>query len=368
MEKGDDFMHFYFDSENRLNITGSSYTAMREDVKEMYQFDTITLPLGKGLTQFLNADIDKWGNALKSLILDMINNYDENKINKYIAKFEKLFSDIAYFSAYRALLYNNLLIFYKHHDLLVNNCKKICEFLETKEFNLPLVDNNKPQIKKGEIDRLKNIQKLFKELSQLCLFPTIKNPLKELYKHQEKTFYERSYKLSAENILQFTDSDVPTTRFEVNQISKRKYELVEVNTTNDVYDICYKEFMMLISIDLRIKQCENKDCKKYFVPENRIDTLYCDDCKKAGAAMKKYQEKIKNNPVLAAYNKAYQSKYAKMVKPYRNNPTMKERKLYDLRQWTYEAKNRIAQLEFLDEKDRDKEANKLIEWFNEKED
>lgn len=371
-------MNFYFDSLNRLNISGSEYTAMPEKghmIKEIYKFNHISLSLGTGFTQFLNTDIDKWGNSLKSLILDLKNNCNENNVNEYISKAETVFSEIAYLTVYRALLYNQILVFYKHPNMLKDICEKIYDFFETREANpleIPAMQlhdidihpkDKKTFVYRGEIDRLKDIQFLFSELTQLCLYSDVENSLNELYKHQDKTFRESFYKLSPENILQYVPMP-DLTRFEVNQIDKNKYDLVEVTSTNDVYDICYKEFMQLISKDLRVKQCDN--CKKYFVPENRYDTIYCDECKNAGAAMKKYQDKIKKNPVLAAYNKAYQAKYAKLVKPYKNNAEMKEIKLKDLRTWVYEAKNKIAELEKIDDDKRDNAIQELILWLNRK--
>lgn len=342
-------MNFYFDSLNRLNISGSEYTAMPDKghmIKEIYKFNHISLSLGTGFTQFLNIDIDKWGNGLKSLISDIKNNCDDSNIHKYISKAETVFSEIAYFTVYRALLYNQILVFYKHPDMLKGVCEKIYDFLETRE-----------------IDRLKGIQNLFNELTKLCLHTNVKSSLKELHKYQDKTFKELSYKLSSKNILQFVDESA-SIRFEVNHIGKNEYDLVEVTSTNDVYDICYKEFMQLISKDSRVKQCDN--CKKYFVPENRYDTIYCDECKNAGAAMKKYQDKIKKNPVLTTYNKAYQAKYAKLVKPYKNNAEMKEKKLKDLRAWVYEAKNKIAEVEKIDDNNRNNAIQELILWLNRK--
>lgn len=366
-------MNYYFYSSDRLNISGSDCTAIREEIKEIYKFNEIDIPLGYGLSDFLNIDIDKWWMSFHSLLLDIINEYDVANIDEYIHIAISLCSETAYFSIYNKLFYNEILLLRDYKEQVIRSCKEIKDFFETREYNIPISENgeivHKTFINKGEIDRLKSIQSFFLEMTNLCLSSNKDNALKQLYRYQEKTFNENKYKLTSTAINGFNGSvdSFSSNRLEINKIDNDTYEAVEVFSTNDIYDICYREFIMLVTNDRKIKQCENSNCQKYFVPENRYDTKYCDKCKDEGIAMKKYQKKIQQDPLLNAYNKAYQSKYAKMVKPYRDRPLLKKQKLSDLRSWTYEAKNKISEFESINNKDKTNEMNKLIEWLNNKE-
>lgn len=359
-------MNYYFDGENRLQISSSKYSQMRKDIEKIYSFDHVSLPLGSGFSQFLNCDIEKWGNGFLSLLTQMINGYSENELTKYIEEAKSIFSEIAYFSVYQELFYNDILPLSLHSDSdsLIRTCKKIYDDFTSKEICHPLIYNNRPQKIEGEIDRLKKIQILFVELTDLCLIPSVDDPIKSLFLNQEKTFNERSFKL--EESLSPMSRPGNNIRFEVNKISEDKFELVEVHTTIDVYDVIYEEFIKLANNNLRVKRCINEGCNKYFVPENRFDTLYCDECKNAGAAMKKYQEKVRNDPLLAAYNRAYQAKYAKLVKPFRSNIKMKKRQQDTLKSWVYEAKTKISMVDNLNNDEREKAFEELIQWLNER--
>ena len=75
-----------------------------------------------------------------------------------------------------------------------------------------------------------------------------------------------------------------------------------------------------------IKTCENDGM--YFIPNYRIDEIYCDykhidgtTCREVGAK-NKYAQKVQKDPAISAYNKVYQTKIMRT----RRNPDNKELK------------------------------------------
>jgi hypothetical protein len=84
------------------------------------------------------------------------------------------------------------------------------------------------------------------------------------------------------------------------------------------------EFEKMLELDMRIKKCKN--CRKYFILKGNYQTEYCDripagetqNCQSIGAAAK-YAQKVKENPALAVFNRAYKRYHARMkvnsVKP-----------------------------------------------------
>ena len=91
------------------------------------------------------------------------------------------------------------------------------------------------------------------------------------------------------------------------------YEIHEV----DIAEACYFEFMELIKKGTLVEKCRN--CHKYFINTGRVDTLYCDristtenkTCKEVGAT-NFYREKIKDDPIMKEYNKAYKRNNARV--------------------------------------------------------
>lgn len=73
---------------------------------------------------------------------------------------------------------------------------------------------------------------------------------------------------------------------------------------------CYLEFINMVKKNIQVKECGI--CKNYFIPEGRIDTLYCESCQKAGGAMLAYKEKVAQNDFLKLFNREYQRRYARL--------------------------------------------------------
>lgn len=97
---------------------------------------------------------------------------------------------------------------------------------------------------------------------------------------------------------------------------KNKAQAPMLNRCESVSDFLYFEFDCLYSNNLKIKRCKN--CKKYFVLKGDYSTDYCDripegekfTCKKI-AATRSRKNKVKSNPILKEFEKAYKRNYAR---------------------------------------------------------
>ena len=94
-----------------------------------------------------------------------------------------------------------------------------------------------------------------------------------------------------------------------------------------IWGICYKLLEDIVNRNaMPIKTCENDGM--YFIPNYRIDEIYCDykhidgtTCREVGAK-NKYAQKVQKDPAISAYNKVYQTKIMRT----RRNPDNKELK------------------------------------------
>ena len=89
-------------------------------------------------------------------------------------------------------------------------------------------------------------------------------------------------------------------------------------------EILYLEFEKMLELDIRIKKCKN--CGRYFILKGNYQTEYCARVKKGEAqncqslgATAKYAQKVKENPALTIFNRAYKRYHARVkvgsVKP-----------------------------------------------------
>jgi hypothetical protein len=82
-------------------------------------------------------------------------------------------------------------------------------------------------------------------------------------------------------------------------------------------EILYLEFEKMLELDIQIKKCKN--CGRYFILKGNYQTEYCDripegetqNCQSIGAT-EKYAQKVKENPALATFNKAYKRYHARL--------------------------------------------------------
>jgi len=99
-------------------------------------------------------------------------------------------------------------------------------------------------------------------------------------------------------------------------------------------EMLYLEFEKMLELDMQIKKCKN--CGRYFVLKGNYQTDYCtripngetQNCQSIGATAK-YIKKVKDNPAMALFNKAYKRYHARVKAG--------SVKLDAFKKWKYEA-------------------------------
>ena len=129
--------------------------------------------------------------------------------------------------------------------------------------------------------------------------------------------------------------------FSSEDISKINLEVVEMYEIDGIDDLIRFELLKMVSSGVRVKKCEN--CGYYFVPAGRVDTVYCNrifkndrSCAHIGS-IKKYKDRVKDDPVYTAYNKAYK----------RNNSRVRNKRMTqtDFYEWSEEARRKRDECE-----------------------
>ena len=124
-------------------------------------------------------------------------------------------------------------------------------------------------------------------------------------------------------------------------------KIKEINKTMPEYKyvkrITVTEEELVKTTNNPIKKCQN--CGMYFIPNSRLDEIYCDypkangkTCKEQGA-VQAYNERLKQNKALAEYRRLYQLK-SMAVGRNKDNKQMKK----DFDKWKKDAKDRVNKL------------------------
>ena len=102
-------------------------------------------------------------------------------------------------------------------------------------------------------------------------------------------------------------------------------------------------FVLVKTSNNPIKKCQN--CGMYFIPNSRLDEIYCDypkangkTCREQGA-VQAYNERLKQNKAFAEYRRLYQLK-SMAVGRNKDNKQMKK----DFDKWKKDAKDRVNKL------------------------
>ena len=120
--------------------------------------------------------------------------------------------------------------------------------------------------------------------------------------------------------------------------------MIDTHQSNDLSAICYAVLEELVkTINNPIKKCQN--CGMYFIPNSRLDEIYCDypkangkTCREQGA-VQAYNERLKQNKALAEYRRLYQLKSMAVG---RNKDNKQMKKNFD--KWKKDAKDRVYKL------------------------
>ena len=120
--------------------------------------------------------------------------------------------------------------------------------------------------------------------------------------------------------------------------------MIDTHQSNDLSAICYAVLEELVKTSNNpIKKCQN--CGMYFIPNSRLDEIYCDypkangkTCREQGA-VQAYNERLKQNKAFAEYRRLYQLK-SMAVGRNKDNKQMKK----DFDKWKKDAKDRVNKL------------------------
>lgn len=332
-----------------------------EDNKTLKIQDLEPSPIGDTFLDFLTLDLSAWVENIKAVLGKMTakNEWKREDIQTFKEEFEGFTSHFhPYFKAYEGIGEQS---FYMIEQAIIK-----AEMAKTKELKgnkadlgaineanthiknmLYIEASNIMQIVTEELRKLRIYQSIFKEASQKCL--DIDSPIQG--ENAIDRLYNYGYEKLEPDYTEF-EEDIYTRLAPSEELLRRvqqKYRIieqegkkiiVEVWEAVDIYPVCYQEFYKLVLGNACIKKCNN--CGMYFLPHNRIDTSYCEreyqesgkTCRDIGAVTI-YKEKIKASPVLTVYNKAYQSKYAK-IKLKKSKKERVQAKA-DFQEWSKEA-------------------------------
>ena len=134
--------------------------------------------------------------------------------------------------------------------------------------------------------------------------------------------------------------------------------IVNTHKSNDISSVCYAIMEELSKIEnYPIKKCQN--CGMYFIPNSRLDEIYCDypkengkTCREQGAILS-YNRRLQEKSAYAEYRKTYQQKFA-MVNKNKNDKNLKK----EFDNWKKQAKEKIAKL-----KHGELSEDEVYEWI-----
>ena len=101
---------------------------------------------------------------------------------------------------------------------------------------------------------------------------------------------------------------------------KNSQILCEIREYGDLSSFLYDELMQCLKTGFLPKKCHN--CGKYFLLENGYYPDFCErkspnekgkTCRDVGAK-KKFDDKVKSNPIWKTYQRAYKTHYARLMK------------------------------------------------------
>jgi hypothetical protein len=322
--------------------------------------DNEPMPIGSAFAEFINIDFIQAAERFRTSYIESIESetaWDKNIARKYHEFFKSSLCKIhQYFCAYDEYLKSE--IDRKLREAYVHISESpLYQLDDGEKKKIRLAFYNVCMSASKLLDTAKKVQNIFAKAAHYCLDMENANhgnkPIDCLYEYgidriniAKANQYEKG-----SNIFSQTEIEqvlTPSLTYEISDSGGSRV-ISELWEIRDVYGICYLEFFRMISNNILIKKCSS--CGQYFLPPNRIDTAYCDrvitengkTCKDIGA-IKAFQEKVRTDPALAAYNKAYQSMYAKIVKPHRTNLSKREEAKDFLRKWSCAAQRELEKV------------------------
>ena len=241
--------------------------------------------LGESVISFIELDIEKYN----SLLSDFIKKYAEyNSLNNHVQYYD--------ISDFISLLSQNGIEHIYFDSLDISSM-------------LDLTMNEFADLMRIDIITIQEIRHFLTAISH-----------QELDSSEIEHTYDRNFSDDLEDIFARTPHMKSRLLCEVHTNSKYKitnvFTGVRYKNTLPI-SFCVTELFKMLERNIPIRICKN--CNRFFIPQNNHATDYCaricnskgQTCKDIGA-QKKYQAKVKNNPILKEYEKAYKRNYAKV--------------------------------------------------------
>ena len=117
-------------------------------------------------------------------------------------------------------------------------------------------------------------------------------------------------------------------------------DVSQIYMSNNIAGIAFVTLKEIFKDNIIVKKCIN--CGMYFIPNARIDELYCDYPKEKGktcrelGAISTYTEKLKQNKALGEYRRLYQQKTVAVGRN-KDNKQMKK----EFEKWKKDAKEKV---------------------------
>ena len=166
---------------------------------------------------------------------------------------------------------------------------------------------------------------LIKNMGKLCTYNKNDNVIKDGY---------------ANKFTEFSG----VSEMQLLKLLQEKKSLIAMNDThkvNDVASVCYAILEEISQIpNYLIKRCQN--CGRYFIPNKRLDEIYCDytkpngkTCREQGAILS-YNKRLQDKSAYSEYRRQYQQKFTYMNKNKEDKQIKK-----DFKNWKKQAKEKI---------------------------
>jgi len=134
--------------------------------------------------------------------------------------------------------------------------------------------------------------------------------------------------------------------------------MIDTHESKDLASVCYAVLEELVKTENNsIKKCQN--CGMYFIPNVRLDEIYCDypkendkTCREKGA-FQAYNERLKQNKALSEYRRIYQVK-SNAISRNKDNKQMKK----EFDEWKKISKDKVNKL-----KQEQLTEDEVYEWL-----
>lgn len=217
-----------------------------------------------------------------------------------------------------------------------------------------LLDNIYQQYRNVNIDNiLKYLSSANKEWNEEFLNKNATMDMSNIKFREMFSFISKRYSNKSDDYFTEKLSEneiIPTNVPEDRQLTN--YNVVEhegkytIQKSEDIFRIgtfLYMEFFEMLQFGNYIKKCKN--CGKYFLVTSGHDVEYCDNtlegetrpCSEIGA-VRSYVQKVKGDPLLALYNRAYKTHYARRKK----TTGAKKMTADEFMNWCNDAKSKLG--------------------------